>query len=100
MSQPPSETQSKKDPPPGNKVGASAENKTMSNAGSTSQLNGGGNFGGTMRSASNTNLGLQLADLKSKRVRVQQDVNMLHNRIRMLRLEEERAMKKIQETRK
>jgi len=36
----------------------------------------------------------------NKRKRVQQDVNLLHNRIRMLRMEEERAMKKIQETRK
>lgn len=31
---------------------------------------------------------------------MQQDVAMLHNRIRMLRMEEEKAMKKIQETRK
>ena len=77
------------------------ENKTMSNVDSTSQLNGGHRpLASTIRSQSNTNLGLQLADLKSKRERVQKDVNMLHNRIRMLRLEEERAMKKIQETRK
>lgn len=40
-----------------------------------------------------------LAQFKNRRKRVQQDVDLLHNRIKMLRLEEERAMKKIQETR-
>jgi len=41
-----------------------------------------------------------LAAYKNRRKRVQQDVDLLHNRIKMLRMEEEKAMKKIQETRK
>ena len=36
---------------------------------------------------------------KSKRVIVEKDVELLHNRIKMLQMEEQKAMKKIQETR-
>lgn len=43
--------------------------------------------------SNDSNLGLKLTELKNKRKRVQQDVHLLHNRIRMLRLEEEKAMK-------
>lgn len=37
---------------------------------------------------------------KSKRNMVERDVDLLHNRIKMLQMEEQKAMKKIEETRK
>jgi chaperonin cofactor prefoldin len=37
---------------------------------------------------------------KNKRTEIEKDVELLHNRIKMLQMEEHRAMKKIEETRK
>lgn len=72
---------------------------------SASQMNGANPHRMTepsLHSTSKSNLSdlNTLAQYKNRRKRVQQDVDLLHNRIKMLRLEEERAMKKIQETRK
>ena len=75
-----------------------------SHAESASQLNGVNPHRMTepsLRSTSKSNFSElnTLSQYKNRRKRVQQDVDLLHNRIKMLRLEEEKAMKKIQETR-
>lgn len=43
---------------------------------------------------------LSLNQLRKNRQNVDMDVNKLHNRIKMLQLEEEKALRKIEETRK
>lgn len=47
-----------------------------------------------------TATGLSLKMIKRSRKLLQEDVLKMHNRLRMLQLEEERALKKIDETRK
>lgn len=44
--------------------------------------------------------GMSLKMIKRSRKLIQEDVLKMHNRLRMLQLEEERALKKIDETRK
>ena len=43
---------------------------------------------------------ISLSQVKKNRQQVEEDVSKLHNRIRMLQMEEEKALKKIEETRK
>ena len=40
-----------------------------------------------------------MAKVRSSRVRLEHDVNQMHNRIQLLELEEKRALKRIEETR-